>query len=350
MLHNTKSVKITDLNTNNQTRYASLTYNGDINNVTNVYVNKFTICKKMPVYIPTLIVDDESINVPGYSKQSIDINYSQLPYRMNLSVLIKDTTNKKYAMSNVRYESNRVVNKPFPFNMSDAALSKSTVLNNEYFYMYSTLELTRMITTCIKKCLDACNVAYTPKDIYIGMLESGFYQLMLKESIASHVDIYFNYDLQNLFPFDFENSLALNDSFQKIVFEPMSSMDFNGVDYLIAQSLYKSTRMYPFRNIIFSSNTLAMEKILNSNNLSKSIYNDSVVELLSFSLNIDSPDQANDCFEFQLTSLYNALILHQNSVSNLSIDVYLQTVEGYNVRLLLKKDEFIQTTLNFITE
>lgn len=345
MITEFETVKFTDYNNTETKRDVNLVYNGSVDGVTGVYVKKFTICKTFPTYIPKLVPLDKNITFSGMLQTTVDNDYLQLPYRMDLAVCVVNPTNNKYCCVNVRYETQHTsYTKPFPFNMFDADLTRSTTLNNEYFYMYSTLELTKAITKAIRKCMVACGIVFNEDDIYIVMLDNGHYQLIIKSTLIPQTQIYFNNKIKIMFPFDCVHD-ASND-YYKVIFDKFSETEITETNYYVAQTIYLSSRIYPFRNLVITTNSFATQAI-KKNSLQDNVYNNKIVEVLSYSLNIDKPDLANDVLEYPPASKIEVLDVMTPSFQNPKLNIFMQTIDGYNVSLELKPDEFIDITLIF---
>lgn len=347
-----QTVKVSDLNQTRIQRAANLEVKADINNVSSLFVSKFTVKKNFPVHIPKLTIYDDTIsNVANYTNKTanLDPNYTIIQYKMESAVMVEHISGNSYCCCNVRYISNRNAQKPPSFNIGDQSLARSITLNDEYFYMYSTPELTRMITKTIQECLKALGVPFQETDIYLGLTSNGRYQMYVSPPLGKDINIYFNYELKSMFPFDFISKGLSDNNFQQLFLDKQFVTETANGHFITAETLRCSSSIFPFNNMIFSTNNLPVQTIISCNSaLVNQQYNNKVTEIYSFSLNLTKPDSQNELFEFVLPSLISVLKLTNHTPNVFNLFIYLQTADGYNVQLKLDKDEFVEMNLMLV--
>ncbi len=347
MVDSAITFKIIDYNGSDTNREAVIKSTSDrLSNIDKMYMSNFRLIKKFPAYIPKLVSKDEEFSKKNLVKKEIDVNYSKEPHITSLAVCVRSDT--EYAHTNIRYFPDNNEATPFSFNVNDIKTMRTETLNNEYFYLDSTLELMKLIEDALTKCINALGFNIANHDIVINKIESGHYQLYITPDLLSKITISFNKPLRQILPFHFKNTLK-SDKWKDIEFHYLEA-SINEITYRISQTLYKSVQIFPFNSIKFTSNNIDCRSIFTMANYINN-NNNSEVELLNYHLNIDDPDKANDCIEYALQSLYDTIEISSKSIQqNFSINCYFSTIDGYNVKLKLKQDEYIETTLKFNEE
>lgn len=349
-IKNIKPVNFFDYNNSEKERPANLKYNGSLNSVNGLYVKKFTITKRMPVYIPRLVALDENVPIPNFMQMSVPTNYSNNPYRTNLSVIVKGlggVIDFYYSMVNVRYETKNLNSLiPMPFNLFNDDLARNMTLNNEYFYVYSTTQLLELIVKAFVVCANSMGNTINDNEIIMRKNANGKYEINILQSKQQTLEFYINNELFSMFPFEYEESL-FSPNYKKIVFKQYNTNMILGNAYSCNVCEYSSSRIYPFRSLVVTSNSLNVEKIL-QNSVTMSQYNNQIVEMYKFDLNIINPDESNDCMYLTPPAFNEILSLNgMSDYTNFGVDIYMQTEDRYNVELKLKPREFC--TLSLVT-
>ena len=345
MVESAITFNIVDFNETKTNRDAVIKSTSDRQtSIDKMYLSNFRLVKNFPAYIPKLVTKDDSFIKTDLQKNNIDINYFNKPYITDLAVCVRSST--AYCCTNIRYISNNNEPEPYRFNVGDTRTMRVETLNNKYFHLSSSLELIELIEDAIEKCITALEISFKQHDFVINKIENGHFQLYITPELLSKITISFNTPLRQIFPFHFKNTLKSND-WMDVKFHYLEA-NINDTTYRISQTLSKSVRMFPFNGIKFRTNNIDCRSIFTmANYIHKN--NNSEVELLHYHLNIDDPDKANDCIEYALGSLYDTIKINSKEIQqNIIINCYFSSIDGYNVKLKLSGNEFIELTLKFI--
>ena len=346
MIESARSFKIIDYNGSLVRREALIKAKTDSFKSNKCYVSDFRIVKKFPAYIPKLVKKDDS-SVFSSSEpllNNIETEYSNKKFITDLAVAVRTPTT--HTNTNIRYIPDNKYSSFLNVQTSTESEIREETIKNPYFHLKSSLELIRLVEEAIYKCVQALEIDIGPNDFKINKIESGRYQLYIVPTLLNQVTISFNSPLLQILPFD-SKSIINNTNWNDIIFHYLET-SINNITYRITQTLYKSVRIFPFNSVIFSSTGLNCEGIYKSANFISST-NNKEVELLNYYLNIDDPDEANDCISYSLSSLYNTLKINSSTINaNFVIDCSLGTIDGYKMKLDLTYNEFVEVSLKFI--
>lgn len=341
-----RTIDFTDYNeSRTETRQANLSFVGNPLGITSskLKISKFKITSSdIPVWIPDIVNGDplEKYTIPLYTEMPLHDDYKNLTWNTDISACVSDNVNKTYSNVCVKYNpiySQHIRDQPTP----GVPIGRLAVLTNRFFYTYTSLELLEMIQDAFTAAMVAIGVVI-PNPIVVVKNESS-YQFYLHSTLdPNRYSIYVNIKFKKMFNLQYRSSL--DNMWRLIPFKGKISYSLGDDTYIASITLSYSTCIFPFNNLVFtgSLNTRQIEKISGS---SMTVPN-SISEIFSYYLTISDIDAAGDCFFFIADTEFNPSDIG-GDIQNIKLNAYFQTIDGFNVPLMLTPLDSILLTMLF---
>lgn len=336
-------IVISDYNADDDKRGAALSYSGNSLNIDAdlLYITKFKITSSnIPVWIPNIV---------------------KTPYLYNSGVYTANTTvgsgfwNTDMTISILNTSTNHVVNCPIQFNPLYSRYpnnepnhltipTRSEVLNNDFFYTFTSMELLKMIQEAVNLGLQAHGLA---DNLFLMVKNEASYQLLLNTSVNTDTyKLYVNAPFQRLFNLHYMTTLV--NGWQSVYFDSKINYDVNNITYNLASTLSFTTRMFPFVNLIFSSSNLPVQQIQTITNINTTKPT-AITEIFSYYLTITDVDAVGDCIFFIASSYFDGNPI-TTKIDHLKLSLFFETADNYYIPLTLYPSDSVSLTMSFVNE
>ena len=342
--HQETEVEISDYNSDSFKRRANISYSGNQLNIDadKLYVTKYKITSSnFPVWIPNIVNTPDTFNPPNATVQANTAADSK-DWNTDIAICVLNKSTNKYCNVPVTYNK---VDSYFPLNepAHGSVPSRNDVLNNDFFYTFTSIKLLSKIEKAVITALTELG-ASTTGAAFMAIRNESQYQFLLNESLGADYNIYVNSVFRRMFNLDYTINQN-NSNWYQINYNASIQFPINDVNYYSASTISFTTRIYPFSNIIFSGNvqTKQINRISGPNQTTPV----AISEIFSYYLTITDVDAIAGTIQFQADSFFKGKSLN-DIVNSIKIDIYFKTPDGYYVPFILYPGDYATIELEFI--
>lgn len=228
---------------------------------------------------------------------------------------------KKYSPVPIIYDDNGYVSEAF-------------MLENKFFWGNSEM-ICYMITDALYKLLPILGSAKFVKN-------GNFWSLLLQKTTAKRIEVYFNQPMMRLFKFNYNYVYKYIDTMR------LNTTTLDTVDYYVYTTMKPSTKLFPFRKIIFTyDNGLNAFPYFVSSNSDDMNTNPIENILTSYSLNIVDINEVGDCIEYAVSSDDRSISLTNAPMRNFKIKVLFITHLGSIYQVKLENSDSVDMLIMF---
>lgn len=332
-------IKITDYNSNDKPRQASLGYaTQSPAEYSQVFVQRFEInSKTFPCFIPKLVATPDVLRIP--SLPSIEALPNTDYYNTEFSVAMYNTETGKLASRAVKW----IPVKNFHLRPMDLP-PREQVLNNPYFHCWNSIQLLDLINTTLNGCCAALGIE---ENTFIMLKTNGEFKIIQKS--PSVAKVFFNTALQHAFNFFYTQTFQiskgdLDDRFSELQFNKNNIEVYEDGEYLYTSTLSLTTRIFPYSEVQFTSSLLGINPISVSTT-AQTLSEDQNI-LFSYALQVEDPDGPCDNFSYDATSNFRPSMLG-SILSSFDIQMLWKTPDNYSVPVMIGKGDFVSILLQF---
>lgn len=359
-------VNLTDYNDGSEIRQAKLVYNGDMTGFSELHCTKFRLqSQSYPLFVPKIIKkednDDLHINNARNMKKTNILQttpYEKMEYYTDWNICCYDSRfgeefDGRYVNHNVKWAAQKN-HKKKPFTYPNG---KRDVLNNSYFHAYNSLHVISLIARCLREIGE--NMGF-PRLFYMIKVPNG-YQILRQVSKdpnnAITPKLFFNKALRQAFYFHYDDKFlyernGTDSDYSEVHFDVNNKQTFEldgeKNEYIISQTLGFSSRLFPFSDIQFLSNSLKINPIRESMVKMSNELPSNVPSILSYSLNVTDIDEIVDNLNYNITSILHPNVIQSTEINSFDITCVFKTFDGYTYQITLDKDDSLNMYLEFI--
>lgn len=243
------------------------------------------------------------------------------------------------------------VNEPKPVN-----LDRRDVFQNKYFHSYSQLHLSELLAIALDRSIDEyCDdlgitvdgntQVDTIDDKLVILLPKALYNY----SNSKRFDIIINQELKSLYGFNtvphpsFKNAHVIKRNGN----EQLVRIGYNDYEYYVIPCLYNSSKMFPYKNLTFTTPNFAVEPMMRNNNAIDE-NNDKITIITDFLLSVDKINNFYDTLVYQPESYDRKIMVDASSVTNeIKIVCMLESPDGLKSSLLIPPQGSCSILLQF---
>jgi hypothetical protein len=340
-----RKIVLSDYNSNDtEKRRANLSFIGNNLNIDadKLYVSKFKITSSnLPVWIPNIIETPEKyIASDTYTEYFAD---QPEFWNTDIAICVVDSVQKRYCNVPVKFTSSF---SRYPQNEPNYQRipSRQEVLNNDFFYTFTSLELLNAISSAVNNAFIALGLG--GGGLFNVVKDETSYQFLQSETVpANNYFIYVNEKFQRLFNLHYGSSLS--PQWRRIIFDSTIMSSVGNNIYFIASTLSFNTRIFPFTNLVFSSNLQVqpIQRIEGADATTPA----SINEIFSFYLTISDVDAVGDCIFYIASNWFDGNPV-TGIINQIKLDLLFQTEDGYYLPLVLYPADSVSLTLLFTTD
>lgn len=365
-----------------ETRFLDMRYYNDTNRVQNVMLsNNRTLpvlepskdydlsllrwdadTSHIPCYIAKLFnpSKDDVFSIPSLQQLPTVNPIGSSPMITNMQVMIE--YEGQYCVGNVKWEPTNLSMQP------PATLSRASCVASDYFHAYSSLHICQLIANTLSEVasqFSAFETIFQDVSIHLEKID-GMYTLLLPYDMLANSDapftISFSDEINDLFGFNTvpHNSVAelgihnsVPDCYSLVIKKSMIGAINIGIpehQYGAIRAGFKSSYMFPWSTIAFRSLEPSVNPLLVYNNTENSAIGENMT-ICDMIFDVDDVDEFYNKMTYYAPNFdrRNRIKIGYNSdLKNITISIFLQTSDGFEYPLKLRKNRSASVLLAFI--